>query len=521
MKNARQVGPEEEALSYASPSPRLVRLLEQLQTYQMQIAEQSRQLADVRTKLRESYSRYDDLYDLSPVGYLTIDRKGRICEVNRKAANLLGFSPSWLVEKPFVVFVSKRDVSRFLALAMGRTAGHHNTIEIELTVNGGLLPVQISAARTSQDGTANHRMTLVDLSDIRRTEQELQESLTIWRSLVQNAPDVIMTLDRKGTVIFVNRPIWGRSAKTLIGASIFDYVPPEQRPELRRRLDQVFDSGERNTCDIARMTGKTERWYSFSFGPVESNLNRSNSSGESTTLIVREISEQKLAEADLRSSSKQLRDFSARLEAVREEERRRLSREIHDELGQALTALRLDLSWLESRTPRDQRQNRKKMASMVKHVDETIQRVRQIASELRPSILDDLGLVAAIEWQLAEFSKRTDIKCIFQGPKRNLEVDEERSIAFFRIAQEALTNVARHANPSMVEVRLDKLGSSLSMTVSDDGRGMVEFEMNSSTSLGLLGMKERVARLGGKFKIQSQAGKGTRLVVSVPLPKNK
>jgi signal transduction histidine kinase len=234
--------------------------------------------------------------------------------------------------------------------------------------------------------------------------------------------------------------------------------------------------------------------------------------------MIREISEHKRAEETLRSSEEQLREFAARLEAVREEERARVAREIHDELGQALTVLKLDLSWLNSKTKtrRTRSETRKKLNSMIVYVDDTIARVRQIASELRPSILDDLGLIPAIEWQLSEFQKRTGIRCQFRPNVTEADLGSEKSAAIFRVVQEALTNVMRHAKASTVRVSLNTEANALRIFVEDDGKGITEEEMKDMKSLGIVGMKERISRLGGEFKIQSGRGKGTRLDIILP-----
>lgn len=232
--------------------------------------------------------------------------------------------------------------------------------------------------------------------------------------------------------------------------------------------------------------------------------------------MIQEISEHKLAEETLRTSGKQLREFAARVEAVREEERTRVAREIHDELGQALTVLKLDLSWLQGQIPRTQRQARNKMKSMLLYVDETIERVRRIASELRPSILDDLGLLPAIEWQVEEFQKRTGIRCKLQSNAEKVVFSPEASAALFRVVQEALTNVVRHAAASSAQVDLTSDGRDLRMSITDDGKGITEERINDLRSLGIVGMKERISRVGGEFRIRSQRGQGTRIEISLP-----
>ncbi|PYS27630.1 MAG: histidine kinase, partial [Acidobacteria bacterium] len=186
-------------------------------------------------------------------------------------------------------------------------------------------------------------------------------------------------------------------------------------------------------------------------------------------------------------------------------------------LGQALTILKLDLSWLQTQTPRTQSQSRKKIKAMMDHVDGTIELVRKIASELRPSILDDLGLIPAIEWQLSELQKRTGIRCTLRSTVEKPDFGPEKSAAVFRVVQEALTNVVRHAKASAVLIGLREERERVCISIVDTGKGITEAELGDPKSLGIVGMKERIARLGGELTITSRRGKGTRLDINLPI----
>jgi signal transduction histidine kinase len=212
-------------------------------------------------------------------------------------------------------------------------------------------------------------------------------------------------------------------------------------------------------------------------------------------------------------TSEKMREFAAGIEAVREEERARVAREIHDELGQALTVTKLDLSWLQSKPPRNVRELKAKVRSMMQHVDNTIDRMRKIVSELRPSILDDLGLIPAIEWQVKEFQKRTGIRTRLRSNVEDADLTPDRSAAVFRVVQEALTNVMRHAKAKSVQVELRKEKGLLKISVSDDGQGIPDSAIQDPKSLGIVGMRERIYRIGGKFKIYSTRGSGTRVEI--------
>lgn len=230
--------------------------------------------------------------------------------------------------------------------------------------------------------------------------------------------------------------------------------------------------------------------------------------------------ERKRAEEELRRSREQLRALTAYLQSVREEERVKIAREIHDDLGQSLTALKMDLSWLKGRLS-EERSLQQKAEAMMELIDSTIHTVRRIAAEARPAVLDNLGLAAAIEWQAQEFQNRTGIGCDIRRMLKDLELDQDISTTLFRIFQETLTNAARHAKATRVELSLEEKQSNLILEVKDNGRGITEEEVYGSNSLGILGMRERAFLLGGEVQIAGVPGQGTTVTVRIPLNRNQ
>ena len=223
------------------------------------------------------------------------------------------------------------------------------------------------------------------------------------------------------------------------------------------------------------------------------------------------------ARTDLQGSFEQLRALAARLQHVREEERTNVAREIHDELGQALTSIKIELAALVADLPSGTNPAVARAKAVMQVVDDTIQRVRRIATELRPGVLDDLGLVAAVEWAAGEFQKRTGVKCDVSVPAEDdLPMDRERATALFRILQETLTNVARHASATHVRVRLTNYDHTVALEVRDNGRGIDDTRIRGRQSLGMLGMKERAVLLGGELVIESKPGSGTTVIVRIP-----
>ncbi len=227
--------------------------------------------------------------------------------------------------------------------------------------------------------------------------------------------------------------------------------------------------------------------------------------------------EHDMAQERLRRSHDQLRALTGHLQFVREEERTRIAREVHDELGQALTGLKLDLSWLSGRIPGDRTLQRRARA-MSALIDATIHAVRRIATELRPGVLDSLGLAAAIEWQAIDFQERTGTRCETTIEVKDEILDREFSTTFFRIFQETLTNIIRHARATHVEVRLSKVDHELVLTVHDNGRGIPKEKIAHARSIGIIGMRERAAEVGGKVTFLAPFGRGTTVTMRAPMP---
>jgi signal transduction histidine kinase len=233
-----------------------------------------------------------------------------------------------------------------------------------------------------------------------------------------------------------------------------------------------------------------------------------------------DITDRKRAEEQLQRTLGELRTLSQRLNVVREEERARIARELHDELGVRLTCLKLDLARLQSMTGISQlppAKMKEKVHSMMADIDSTIASVQRLVVELRPGILDDLGLVAAVEWQCQDFERRSGTRCVCKATQENIVLDGAHATAAFRICQEALTNVARHAKATSVRVLIEQVNGELLLEIQDDGQGIRTEQLMESASSGLLGMRERARSLGGRLEIAAWPGKGTTVTLQLPL----
>jgi PAS domain S-box-containing protein len=301
----------------------------------------------------------------------------------------------------------------------------------------------------------------------------------------------------------------GGGLESVIGSFMRDLVWPEDHPKLDALLRRAAQRNCRGEIRLQSRKGVPL--------PVQLSLNPLRmDSTRAVCLIASDLSEMKRAEQALRASGEQFRNLAAHLQSVREEERARISREVHDELGQSLTAVKMDLAWLAGRLARGNVQMLQRIRSTVQLADSIIQAIRRISTELRPAVLD-LGLAAAVEWQVQEFQARSGVPCKVRLLIREV-VTSNASTAMFRIFQETLTNVARHAKATRVEVVLQKQPDRLVLLIHDNGRGFDQADPSLSNSLSLLGMRERAAILGGQVNISSAAGKGTTVTAWIPLP---
>jgi PAS domain S-box-containing protein len=397
-----------------------------------------------------------------------------------------------------------------------------------------------------------------DVTDRIQAERTLRESEERFRLLVEGVQEyAIFHLDTEGNVASWNagaQRLKGYESAEIIGQHFSIFYPEEvlmndkPRDILARavRHGQTQDEGWRIRKDgsrfwanvvITALHDSSGNLLGFAKLTRDTTENRERAEAlnkakellelrveQRTAVLTRvnhemrtEIAERQRAEEELRKSRDQLRALAARLQSVREEERTYIAREIHDELGQACTAIKMDLALIGRKLTKRQTALRAKVDSSIQLVDGTIVTLRRIASELRPRTLDDLGLPAALEAQAQEFEGRTGIHCSVILPEEPLTLDTDRSTAIFRIFQESLTNVARHAHATRVEARLQRENDRIVFQVFDNGTGFDPEVAKARKSLGLIGMQERALLLNGDFKTEGMPGSGTTMTLTIPL----
>jgi PAS domain S-box-containing protein len=492
---------------------------------QKQIVERKRAVE----ALRESEERFRGAFDFAAVGMALVGLDGRWLQVNRSLCELVGYSEEELLNTNFQSITHPEDLETALAYMRQVLSGEIPQYQMEKRYFHKFghivwILLSVSLVRDAQGAPLYFISQIQDISQRRQAEQQLRQAEEKYRNLFENAVEGVFQTTPDGRYLSANPALsrmYGFESPQELVASLtnFDqetYVDPTHRANFRSLLQEngVLKEFE---AQIYRKDGR-KIWTSTNAQTVL------DVRGQPVAYqgCVQDITERKEAEERLKHSGEQLRALWIRLQSVREEERTRIAREIHDELGQALTSLKMDLSWLEKKIALPGDENSKaplldKVQAMSSFMGTTLDKVRKIAAELRPAVLDDLGLTAALEWQAREFEARTGIEC--NSRIEEMKLDPSLSTTVFRIFQEAMTNIVRHARATEVQVVFGKSAKKLLLVVRDNGRGVTDEEIADPRSLGILGARERAALLGGRIRIRGTPGKGTSVILRVPLKK--
>ncbi|MCC7413585.1 MAG: PAS domain S-box protein [Gammaproteobacteria bacterium] len=347
-------------------------------------------------------------------------------------------------------------------------------------------------------------------------EAELARQTRLLRGIVETAPVLVMVTDGDGRVELFNRAcetLTGIDCTTALGRDLRTLlVPPDEQAAITARLAVIAAGGEVEPHENHwRAADGGQRLIEWHCAPLP------GEPGPRLLGVGVDVTDARRAEQTLRESRTRLRTLTARLHSAREDERRAIARELHDEIGQTLTGLKIDVSEVLRRLPRGDPELVERMRSALMLVDESIDTLRRVTHGLHPPMLEDLGLEAAIEWQVEEYARRTGAEYRLHLDADDLEPDRERDTAVYRMLQEALTNISRHARASRVDVGLERHGRSLVLEVIDDGHGIDTTAIDAASSIGLMGMRERAAAFGGIVAISRAAGGGTALRVHLPL----
>ena len=368
---------------------------------------------------------------------------------------------------------------------------------------------ELTKFRSLQYGETELFQSMIEVLDNRR---QTAKHLAFQSRLLDSVRESVIAMDLDLRITFWNRgaeTLYGYTAQEAIGCDVRSLIIPHERADIALNQEHVR-AGKWQLVERRRRKDGKILWSDI----VASTVNDSDGQPSGIIAIHRDVTELLQNQAALGQSRQQLRDLASRLMEVREQERTALSRELHDELGQLLTRLKIDICWLVDALPA--RRRTKRVDAIVPMVDKILDTVRHISSELRPAILDDLGLGPAIEWQGQEFTEWNRCPCTVDVRLDDLKPDPTRDTAVFRIVQEALTNIARHAQARSAHIAGSVDDGTLTIEIHDDGIGFSESEIGSSQSLGVIGMRERAKVAGGSIDLRRSTFGGTIVRIQVP-----
>lgn len=457
------------------------------------------------SKKKQTEQALSDMYERIADGFISIDHNWCYRYVNKRAGELLGKDPAYLVGKHMWTEFPGASNNSFYK-AYHRAMEKQETVTVEEYVEQYGRWFQ-NLIYPSADGLS---IFFRDITSSKQIEREVEESELRFKTLARTAPVGIFETDAKGMTTFVNETWMAYSGMTFeeaLGDGWLDAVHPEDREWLQKGWSNKTGAGAASTSEyrIVDKNGR-QRWVNGKAVPVF------NAAGAVTGYIgiILDVTERK-------ESSEHMRELSRHLQKAREEERLNIAREIHDELGQQLTGLKMDVAWLMKKSDLEDIPVKTKFDDTLSLIDDTVKSIRRITSELRPSIIDDLGLNAAIEWHIAEFCDRLDTHIRYENNFNDKDMNPDISIGLFRILQESLTNIAKHAQATHATVTIGQQDNMVQLSVEDDGVGFDSSVKQTDMTFGLIGIRERTSMLKGHCDIFSKPGQGTVIQVNIPL----
>jgi PAS domain S-box-containing protein len=476
-------------------------------------------------KLRTSEEEYRNLFENSLMGVSQSIAGGKFIRINKAYAEMCGYPDSSTMmdevsSNTKMLFSNLDDRKKMLEIL--DEYGFMVPTEFELNRRSGEKFWALVSAKQVKDDAgkllylqAEH----IDITVRKKLEKEMYSASLYARNLIEASLDPLVTINAEGKITDVNlatEKITGITRNNLIGSDFADYFSDPVKA--RKGYKKVFSEEvvKDYPLTIIHKNGKElDVLYNATLFKDESGKI------QGVFAAARDITELKKIEEELRKSKELLEKLNQHLLEVRENERNQIALNLHDDLGQKLTAINLDIAWLKRRMGVQSQAVREKFEDMSMMIKDTIESIKETSAFLRPAILFDLGLVPAINSQLSKFEKQTGIECHLYCSPDEIFFDNQLSLILYRILQESLTNIARHSGAKTVEVNLRNLNNKIEMLIKDDGIGIETGKVNSLKSLGIAGIKERVKSVLGKMTIIGEKGKGTRIKILIPLQKEK
>ncbi len=446
------------------------------------------------------------------------DVEGNLLRWNKNFETVSGYSAEEIPKMQIIDFVDFDE--KEMMYAKREMVLQQGMADVEagfLTKQKRKIPYHLTALAASYNDQPCLLGIGIDITERKKAQEEIRKSEEKYRYLFNNNPALIFVWDAETMKIMdvseATMQVYGYTKEEFLSMDIFQLRPAEDVPRAREFAQMMLKGPLQKTRGTWRHLTKNREILYMDISSYRIDYNNR----KAILSLAIDITDQYKAEEELRKTYDDIRRLNGHLQTIREEERAGIAREIHDELGQQLTGLKMDISWLSKKLAMDDEAIRLKTIEMIALIDNTVKTVRRISSDLRPGILDDLGLVAALEWQTSEFEKRTGITSKFTSHLKGPECDKNIATAIFRVYQEALTNVIRHAQATLLESNIEQSKEQILLTIKDNGKGFDIQEVKSKRTLGLLGMHERVLMFGGELKIESKPGQGCTITLKIPV----
>lgn len=460
-----------------------------------------------------SEEKYQSLIEQAIDGVFIADASLRFILVNSSACTMLGYTKQELLKltiKDITLIETEEKPLMVGEWAQKLTEIHERKM---VRKDESVVTVEMNGARL-EDG--NYMAFVRDITERKKAEEQLIKSEKYLDNIINNIGDPVFVKDEQSCLLLVNDAfckIFNLSRTNIIGKTLAEDVPPDQRESFLRIDREVIATGIENINEemLTVRNGETQIISTKKTRFIDEEGNK--------FLIgaIRDITSRKKAEEQVLKTSEELRLLMHHLQNVREEERKRIGREIHDDLGQQLTAIKMFTAWIDKRIPEEQTEVKEKIAGIIKLLDYSNLALRKILNELRVEILDNDGLVEGLRWLCRQFEDSTSIELAFTTNLKKIKVNEQTAVCVYRILQESLNNIAKHADAKKVMIDINVTANILTMIIKDDGNGFQIEKLQTVNSFGILGMKERVSAAEGEFRLESTKGGGTRLKIAVPV----
>jgi len=481
----------------------------------------------VSRELRSAHLRADNVIEAAMDPIITVDEAQGIVAFNAAAEQAFGRRRDEVTGQPLDMLIPERfrathraDVDRFGHTGITSRRMGANAVLWALRAGGDEFPIEASISQHVDGRRKFYTVILRDVSERLRAATRLEQSEARLRGILDSAMDAIITVDEAQRVVLLNNAaetMFGWTRDEALGAPLDRFIPERFRGAHAAHVRRFGETGvttRRMGGSLRIVTGLRRDGAEF---PIDASISQIEESGKRLyTVILRDVTARFEAEEALRRSKDELRELGAAAHATREQEKSRIARELHDELGQLLTMLQMDVAWCKEKLPPGNDAFAAKVDRMATLLKSTIAATRRIAADLRPLMLDDLGLVPSIEWLVENFTQRTGITGDLLVGRRELELTNAQASAVFRIVQESLTNVAKHAQAAHVDIAIERDDGALVVRIEDDGVGFSLQAPRKPNSFGLLGLRERASLLGGEVTIESAPGEGTMVEVRLP-----